>query len=166
MRRKICIWICALKLRVVYISLRSLYRMQYIPTFALVLLRHFPVRHFPVRHFQSAIFQSVIFQSCKFHPCDFVRHFPVLQIPPLRLRPSFSSHANSSPANSAIPCQLHLPRRSCTSNLDILDHGHLFSNYKQGRVNKGQRGQLPQTSFHRGPWSSLYKNTAIEILCY
>ena len=34
-------------------------------TFALVLLRHFPVRHFLVRHFS-------------------VRHFPVLQIPVTR----------------------------------------------------------------------------------
>ena len=52
-------------LRVVYISLRSLYRTPYI-----CLL----------------LFYSVIFQSCKFHPCDFVRHFPVLQIPVLQIQ--------------------------------------------------------------------------------
>ena len=55
MRRKICIWISTLKLRVVYISLRSLYRMQYMR----LLL------------FYSVIFQSVIFQSCKFQSCKF-----------------------------------------------------------------------------------------------
>jgi len=36
-------------------------------TFALVLLRHFPVRHFPVMQIPSPVFcWSVIFHSCKF----------------------------------------------------------------------------------------------------
>jgi len=56
--------LCLKQLHVVHIKVFQ--RMQYY-TFALVLLRHFPVRH-----------------------------FPILQIPPLRLRPSLSSPANTS----------------------------------------------------------------------
>ena len=62
--------LCLKQLHVVHIKVFLSYAVY---TFALVLLRHFPVRHFPVLH------------------------FPVLQIPPLRLRPSFSSPANSTP---------------------------------------------------------------------
>ena len=62
--------LCFKQLHVVHINVFLSYAVY---TFALVLLRHFPVLH-----------------------------FPVLQIPPLRLRPSFSSPANSSHPPTAV----------------------------------------------------------------
>ena len=68
------IWICALKLRVVYISLRSLYRMQYIRLllfYSVIFQSVISSPSFPSPANSTPATSSVIFQSCKFQSCKF-----------------------------------------------------------------------------------------------